>query len=331
MANIRVFHNKDNPYVQLNKKTLEISSLSWEAKGLWAYLLSRPDDWNTNVKNLSRTFEGGEKRVRRILRELMENQLCHYVQRRTTFESGRPKWGRGDYLIFESPREFQKMFAHGQKGSPQNDRSQNGDSYKERSLLNNDSTKKDIPKGISQDVAIAPSLPSFSSDVEKLCKHLIEKIQSHGVKFKDPRETKTTWNQWRNDMDKLLRIDNHSALEIVSLIDFAHADDFWCQNILCPKKLRKHADKLLLQKAQKEKKPPKEQREKLNREGAKKIVDILKKNPIHKDFLIDCCSTFIELGRRSHPNKVVINYSEHGFQDQLENELRRMDLFKYLT
>ena len=48
----RVAKNKDNPYVMIDKRPLENPSLSWKAKGVLAYLLSRPDDWEIILGDL---------------------------------------------------------------------------------------------------------------------------------------------------------------------------------------------------------------------------------------------------------------------------------------
>ncbi|MCU5830256.1 replication protein, partial [Clostridioides difficile] len=49
MGIIRVSKDKDNPYVVLNKTCLEDVKLSWQAKGLHSYLISKPDHWKIYV------------------------------------------------------------------------------------------------------------------------------------------------------------------------------------------------------------------------------------------------------------------------------------------
>lgn len=104
MAILRVLHNKDNPYVILNKKILEIESLSWEAKGLWSYLMSRPNDWRINVKHLHLNFPGGKDRILRLLKELIEHGFCKRVQQKNI--DGR--WLKGDYFVSDSIDELKK-------------------------------------------------------------------------------------------------------------------------------------------------------------------------------------------------------------------------------
>lgn len=100
MSIVRIEHNKNNPYVILNKKALEDGKLSWAAKGLWAYLMSRPDDWNVSVVHLSKIYDekgGGEKAILSLLNELIENGYCE--RRQPKKDNG--LFERTEYIIME--------------------------------------------------------------------------------------------------------------------------------------------------------------------------------------------------------------------------------------
>lgn len=100
MSVIRTKHNKDNPYVILNKSALEDETLSWAAKGLWAYLMSRPDNWNISVTHLSSIYKdygGGEKAIYALLSELIEKGYCQRKQDR----SNGGKFNSYEYIITE--------------------------------------------------------------------------------------------------------------------------------------------------------------------------------------------------------------------------------------
>lgn len=70
MTTIRVIKNPDNPYVMIDKNTIQDNKLSWKAKGLLAYLLSLPDDWIIYVSELSKHAPDGEASLRSGMREL---------------------------------------------------------------------------------------------------------------------------------------------------------------------------------------------------------------------------------------------------------------------
>lgn len=99
MSNIiRVSKGKDNPFVMINKLTLTDSELTWEARGVLAYLLSKPDDWQVRVWDLVKQGPGGRQRMQRILKEL---ETAGYMERR------RLRNGNGTFywetLVYERP------------------------------------------------------------------------------------------------------------------------------------------------------------------------------------------------------------------------------------
>lgn len=61
---------KTRHYVSLNNEIFENDSLSWEAKGMLAYLLSRPPDWQVRVSDLINRSTCGRDRVYTIINEL---------------------------------------------------------------------------------------------------------------------------------------------------------------------------------------------------------------------------------------------------------------------
>jgi hypothetical protein len=94
MTIVRIKHQKN--YVVINKLALEDKNLSFKAKGLWAYCMSRPDDWTFHVSHLITVSNDGEKAVYSALRELEENGYLKRVQFRD-----RGKFTRFDYEISE--------------------------------------------------------------------------------------------------------------------------------------------------------------------------------------------------------------------------------------
>lgn len=73
MAIIRVKKNKDNPYVTINKTALNDNNLSFKAKGIFAYLMSRPDDWKCQVNDLKNHAKDGRDSIYAGLKELREH------------------------------------------------------------------------------------------------------------------------------------------------------------------------------------------------------------------------------------------------------------------
>jgi hypothetical protein len=61
---------KDNPFVQINNTVLEDKRISWKAKGILAYLLSKPDDWYIRMEDIINHAPEGRDAVRVAMQEL---------------------------------------------------------------------------------------------------------------------------------------------------------------------------------------------------------------------------------------------------------------------
>jgi hypothetical protein len=67
---IRTYKDRANPYAQINRRVLEDDRLSWGARGVMAYLLAKPDNWEVRPGDLQRNGGCGRDAIRSILTEL---------------------------------------------------------------------------------------------------------------------------------------------------------------------------------------------------------------------------------------------------------------------
>lgn len=70
MTNIRRAPRPADNFAQIHNSALEDERLSWRARGLLAYLLSRPPEWTTTSERLSALGKEGRDAVRSALKEL---------------------------------------------------------------------------------------------------------------------------------------------------------------------------------------------------------------------------------------------------------------------
>lgn len=86
---IRVSKHDDH-YVSINRYGLEDTRLSFKARGLLAYLLTKPDGWMINFRHLMKVGPDGEWSVLAALKEL---ETCGYLSRsRRRLENGKFTW-----------------------------------------------------------------------------------------------------------------------------------------------------------------------------------------------------------------------------------------------
>ena len=82
----RVTKNPDNPYVMIDRRPIDNPKLSYKAKGILTYLMSRPDGWEVSVSDMIKKASDGEASVRSGLKELKLAGHMKYTKMR---EKGR--------------------------------------------------------------------------------------------------------------------------------------------------------------------------------------------------------------------------------------------------
>src|SRR5271157_2753898 len=93
-------HDRQNPYVMVNKDLINDQSISPGCNRLLVWLLSKPDDWEIRTSNLCHEFKAwfGRKKILSLLQEAI---AAGYMKREDILERGR----RIDciYYVAESP------------------------------------------------------------------------------------------------------------------------------------------------------------------------------------------------------------------------------------
>ena len=96
MSIIRVV--KDTKYFVASNEPFNDKRLSWEARGVMGYLLSKPDNWEVMFNDLVNNGPAGEKLIRRILKELQEYGYLERKQSR--LPNGKYEWVS---TVYETP------------------------------------------------------------------------------------------------------------------------------------------------------------------------------------------------------------------------------------
>lgn len=96
---IRTVKNSENPFVMIQRAIFENPELSWKAKGLLGYLLSRPDNWSVRVADLVNRSTDGRDACYSALKEL--GDAGYITKHESESEGGR--FAGFDYVVHESP------------------------------------------------------------------------------------------------------------------------------------------------------------------------------------------------------------------------------------
>jgi len=91
---------RENPYVQIDKRVFEDTRLSWRAKGIMGYLLSKPDGWKVNVSDIWGKGKEGRNAVQDCMAEL---RLYGYADLITTHDANGNFTGK-EWVVSEEPK-----------------------------------------------------------------------------------------------------------------------------------------------------------------------------------------------------------------------------------
>lgn len=102
----RAKHGKSNPYFMMLRASAQDKNLSYEARGMLAYILSKPDTWHVQINDLildatgDKPTKAGKSKVYSILNELADAQ---YIIKPRRYRDDKGKWIWTPYEVFEEP------------------------------------------------------------------------------------------------------------------------------------------------------------------------------------------------------------------------------------
>jgi hypothetical protein len=90
---------RSTPFVQIDKRPLQNKELSWKAKGILAYILSLPDNWQLYLNELKEHATDGRDSTASGFKELVESG---YIVKSRIRKAGQFKGF--DYIVSETPQ-----------------------------------------------------------------------------------------------------------------------------------------------------------------------------------------------------------------------------------
>ncbi len=215
----RVKHDKENPYVMLNKVSLWDKNLSLKAVGLWVRLMSRPDDWSIRSEELAKSCGTNQGTIKKYLRELIE---AGYAFRRKIHDEKTGKFQCDEFLIFETKHTkemLDDLYPSTKKPS-----------VEKPPVVNPPPTNIDNTKDI-----LKTDISLVSPEVETLKNSFYEEIRKA-----KPDYSKKPSKNWDDKIRALLKI--RSTEQILKALRWALQDEFWKSNVLSPNGLYNNLD-----------------------------------------------------------------------------------------
>ena len=199
---------RENPFVQIDKSIFENEKISWKAKGILGYLLSKPKDWKTYVADLEKRSTDGRDSTRKGIQELIEHG---YILRTEVREKGRFKGY--DYTVLEEPMVITED-GKTEDGKTEDGKTEIGKTEIGKShTTNNDLSNNDLSDNESTNNNIVQQA-ELCIPFEEIINYLNEQA---GTKFRHATKTnqsfiKARWNEGFNSIeDYKTVIDNKVA------------------------------------------------------------------------------------------------------------------------
>lgn len=96
----RTIKNEENPFVMIDRRPIENPALSWKAKGVLTYLLSRPNNWIVRIGDLVKRSPDGVYAIRQAIKEL---EQAGHVYRKEIRDPENKQFLRYELEVYELP------------------------------------------------------------------------------------------------------------------------------------------------------------------------------------------------------------------------------------
>jgi hypothetical protein len=135
MTVVRRHHN--SRFASFPNTIWEDPRLTVEAKGALGYLLSRPHNWKVWPRQVAQVLDVGKDKLQRIFRELI---AAGYMTREQPRDESTGSFGKIEYVVRDEPEPVASL-PQPENPEPVNPEPVKAAAYKERRILNTDSTK----------------------------------------------------------------------------------------------------------------------------------------------------------------------------------------------
>ena len=205
----RVEKNAENPYVMIDKNVFEDTSLSFKAKGILGYLLSRPNDWTLIIADIQKRSTDGKDSVKNGIDELIERG--YIVKTEQPRQAG--KFATCDYVVYEKPMNTSvnrcgktvaakpsRLNRHGKPATTNNDELSN-------ELTNNKNIYSEKPKKQKSDAVEKPN-------------EISEQTWNDFLVVRKAKKAPLTQTAWKRTFNAMLQVQEKTGHSLQQILEY---------------------------------------------------------------------------------------------------------------
>ena len=206
------------PFTQIPNKVINNPELSAKAKGVYIYLMSKPNDWQFYESEIVKHFSDGKHSINVAVRELIKSNLLVRKQKRV-----QGKFDHYDWILNPTETDLSEV---GKTETRKSDFGKSDTTNTNSSNTNNNNTNN---RSI-----IRPKTKVFSQDIV----NCLEACLRHFPDHLHPSTPKQKENALET-IKRLNKIDKLPFEVVEEIVSKTRGDKFWCKNFLSINKLRK--------------------------------------------------------------------------------------------
>ena len=167
--------DQETDYTIVSNHILRDNTLSWRARGLFIYILSKPETWKVYTKDLINQATEGKYAMYKAMKELVE---AGYIERSQIVEDG--KFGNLIYKVYQIPCS--------KKPYPKKQHTENQSTYKVKNKSNTELINK---KEINKEKRIEKQISELEESVMSSTEYPIEMRKEFISYWTEPNRSKT--------------------------------------------------------------------------------------------------------------------------------------------
>jgi hypothetical protein len=235
-------------FTTIHNHSLKNNNLSWKAKGILAYIMSLPEDWEIHTKELMKHASDGRDSLMSGIKELREHGYIEYKKYKDD-DTGK---FIHNYDVYDEPQTGNPEVENPTMENPTLEnpsvKQRTNELRTNKQITNSTNSSSNSCSDKSPNEKSGDDEPKFDEDSEpyKAAVYLRRRVNDNHPKQPTPNENPKDLEDWAVELDRLNRLGTvgaedkgYSWEEIYEIMMWCQDHHFWKNNIMSAYKFRK--------------------------------------------------------------------------------------------